>query len=663
MPIFDKILIANRGEIACRIIKTARRMGIATVAIYSDADRDGRHVRMADEAVRVGPAPSADSYLQRDRIVAAAQESGAQAVHPGFGFLAENPAFAEALEAAGIAFIGPPKDAIAAMGDKIQSKKLAIEAGVNTVPGHTEAVTDPDDAVAIAAEIGLPVMLKASAGGGGKGMRIAWTEDEVREGLKSAASEARSAFGDERVFVEKFIERPHHIEIQVLADSHGNTVYLGERECSIQRRHQKVIEEAPSPFIDPQTRQAMGEQAVALARAVGYTSAGTVELIVDKDKNFFFLEMNTRLQVEHPVTELITGLDLVELMIRVAAGETLPFGQADVRLKGWALEARIYAEDAARNFMPSIGRLSACQPPAESESVRVDTGVEEGSEISMHYDPMIAKLVTWGSDREEAIRRMLDALDAYYIEGVQHNIAFLAAVMRRPAFLAGDLTTGFIAEHFPEGFDPGQVALEDPALLVAIAAALQRRLDEREASISGQAGGLRRPSEHWVAVMPDRSEHRIRVDAAEDHLEVIVDGETYRIASAWRPGLALFHGTVKGRNVIAQVRREGIGWWLQHRGRREFVRVLSPRAAELLRLMPLREAPDMSRFLLSPMPGLLLSLAVAEGEEVKTGQELAVVEAMKMENVLRAERDGTVKALLAGPGDSLEVDQAIIELE
>jgi len=613
--------------------------------------------------VRIGPAPSAESYLQRDRIVAAAQETGAQAVHPGFGFLAENPAFAEALEAAGIAFIGPPKDAIAAMGDKIQSKKLAIEAGVNTVPGHTEAVTDPDDAVAIAAEIGLPVMLKASAGGGGKGMRIAWTEDEVREGLKSAASEARSAFGDERVFVEKFIERPHHIEIQVLADSHGNTVYLGERECSIQRRHQKVIEEAPSPFIDPQTRQAMGEQAVALARAVGYTSAGTVELIVDKDKNFFFLEMNTRLQVEHPVTELITGLDLVELMIRVAAGETLPFGQADVRLKGWALEARIYAEDAARNFMPSIGRLSACQPPAESESVRVDTGVEEGSEISMHYDPMIAKLVTWGSDREEAIRRMLDALDAYYIEGVQHNIAFLAAVMRRPAFLAGDLTTGFIAEHFPEGFDPGQVALEDPALLVAIAAALQRRLDEREASISGQAGGLRRPSEHWVAVMPDRSEHRIRVDAAEDHLEVIVDGETYRIASAWRPGLALFHGTVKGRNVIAQVRREGIGWWLQHRGRREFVRVLSPRAAELLRLMPLREAPDMSRFLLSPMPGLLLSLAVAEGEEVKTGQELAVVEAMKMENVLRAERDGTVKALLAGPGDSLEVDQAIIELE
>ncbi|MGE0386602.1 MAG: acetyl-CoA carboxylase biotin carboxylase subunit [Gammaproteobacteria bacterium] len=659
---FNKILIANRGEIACRIMRTARRMGIKTVAIYSEADADALHVRMADEAVHVGGAASSQSYLRAETIAEAARSTGAQAVHPGFGFLSENAKFAGLLEERGIVFIGPPVGAIAAMGDKIESKKLAIKAGVSTVPGHTESLRDDAHALEVAREIGFPVMIKASAGGGGKGMRIAWNEDEVKSGFRSAANEARSSFGDDRVFIEKFVEEPRHIEIQVIGDKFGNTMHLGERECSIQRRHQKVLEEAPSPFIDEATRRAMGEQAVALARAVGYFSAGTVEFIVDRNKRFYFLEMNTRLQVEHPVTEYVTGLDLVELMIRVAAGEKLPFTQDQVRLQGSAIEARVYAEDPTRNFLPSIGRVTVYRPPAETPDLRLDTGIYEGAEISMHYDPMIAKLITGGATREEARVRMLDALDAYSIQGVNHNIAFLSAVVGHPDFVSGRLSTAFIERNFPEGFDPARVDHQDPPLLIAAAAALQRTIEEREVRISGQMGRGRRLNGHYVARV-NGEEVPLSLQSFESHVEVDIGGRAYRMEGRWQPGTPSFSGACNSVPFTLQVAREGLGWRLAHRGLIHHVTVLSPRAAELARLMPVKVPPDLSKFLLSPMPGLLLSLTVKVGDEVKAGQDLAVVEAMKMENVLRAVQDAKVAKVLANPGDSLGVDQPIIEFE
>jgi len=667
---FKKILIANRGEIACRIIRTCRRLGIATVAVYSDADAAALHVRLADEAVNIGPAPAAQSYLVIDKIIAAARQTGAEAVHPGFGFLSENPRFVEALDAAGIVFIGPPVKAMAAMGDKITSKKLAAEAKVSTVPGHPDAVDDEVTAVKVAGEIGYPVMIKASAGGGGKGMRIARSEAEVREGLRSARNEARSSFGDERVFIEKYIEQPRHIEIQVLADKHGNTLHLGERECSIQRRHQKVVEEAPSPFLDAKTRAAMGAQAVALAEAVDYVSAGTVEFIVDKKKNFYFLEMNTRIQVEHPVTELVTGLDLVEWMIRIAAGEKLSFGQQDVKLNGWAVEARVYAEDPLRDFMPSIGRLVRYRTPASPEdasiTVRIDSGVEEGSEISMFYDPMIAKLVTHAPDRLQAIDAMQAALDAYGIRGINHNIAFLSSVMTNERFRAGALSTNFIAEEFPDGFQGAEITAETREILIAVAAILQQRRAVQAASISGQLDGAPdldpgKPAE-WV-VMLGQEAHARTVAA--------VDG-AYRVTGGSRERLIEVEGRlhdlvlpcfIDGRPVTVQAGRRGPALRLGYAGAEIEALVLTPLAATLAARMPVKEPPDLSRFLLSPMPGLLMSLSVEEGQLVKAGEELAVVEAMKMENVLRAERDGKVAKLHAGPGESLAVDQAILEFE
>jgi len=660
---FEKILIANRGEIACRVIKTARKMGIKTVAVYSDADRDALHKEMADEAVYIGPAPSAESYLVMDNIIAAIKETGADAVHPGYGFLSENAAFAERLEKEGVAFIGPPVGAITAMGDKIESKKLAAKAEVSTVPGHTEAVANPDDAVKIANDIGYPVMLKASAGGGGKGMRLAWNDEECREGLERAVNEAKSSFGDDRVFIEKFIEEPRHIEIQIVADKQGNTVYLGERECSIQRRHQKVLEEAPSPFIDAATRKAMGEEAVALARAVGYNSAGTVEFIVDAEKNFFFLEMNTRLQVEHPVTEFVTGLDLVELMIRVAAGEELPFTQDEVKLDGWALEARIYAEDPFRNFLPSIGRLVRYQAPEESDHVRVDTSVYEGGEISMYYDPMIAKLITYGADRAECIRHMRHALDGYFIRGVNHNIGFLSALVAHPRFVSGNMTTNLIAEEYPDGFHPQDLPPEDPMLQVTVAASVHRAFQDRAAEITGQAEHHQRQvSDHWVVVLKG-GQHPVTVRPAKDGYHVIVDGRTHELQTDWRLGEPMLRGTLDGREVCIQVERQPVAYRLTHGGSQDDVFVLSASAAEFHALMPEKEPPDTSKLLLSPMPGLLVSIDVAVGQEVKSGETLAVIEAMKMENVMRAERDVVVSAINAEPGDSLAVDQVIMEFE
>ena len=660
---FAKILVANRGEIACRVMRTARRMGIATVAVYSDADRAALHVEQADEAVGIGGATPAESYLRIDAIVDACRASGAQAVHPGYGFLSENRAFREALEAADIAFIGPPAGAIEAMGDKITSKRIAARAGVNTIPGHDGVVRDAAEAVRIAREVGYPVMLKASAGGGGKGMRIARNDAECREGFERAGSEARSSFGDDRLFIERFIEEPRHIEIQVLADRHGNAVYLGERECSIQRRHQKIIEEAPSPFIDPQTRRAMGEQAVALARAVGYESAGTVEFIVDRERRFYFLEMNTRLQVEHPITEMVTGLDLVECMIRIAAGEPIGFAQSDVTLEGWAMEARVYAENPLRGFLPSTGRLVRYLPPAPTPDVRVDTGVGEGGEISIYYDPMIAKLVTWGDTRDEAIRRMHDALDAYCIRGVDSNVAFLSAVFSHPRFLAGRLSTHFIEEEYPNGFGADDIRLDDPSMFVAVAAAVQRRYRERATSISGQMPGCEATiSEAWVVVM-NGQEYPCRATAVEGGQEVEFEGRTYVVRSDWWFGQPLFQGTVNGEPKCFQIERHGVGYRLVHRGVQADVWVLTPRQAALRALMPEQMAPDLSRFLLSPMPGLLVSLAVGASDHVKAGEELAVIEAMKMENVLRAESDATVGAVLAAPGDHLAVDQPIIEFE
>jgi propionyl-CoA carboxylase alpha chain len=660
---FKKILIANRGEIACRVIKTARRMGIQTVAVFSEADRDALHVEMADEAVCIGPPPSAQSYLVMERIIQACRDTGAEAVHPGYGFLSENAAFAEALDQAGIAFIGPRRHAIVSMGDKITSKKLAEEAGVNTIPGYTGVVRDDDHAVEIAAGIGYPVMLKASAGGGGKGMRVAWNEAECREGFERATSEARSSFGDDRVFIEKYIVEPRHIEIQVLADSHGNVIYLCERDCSLQRRHQKVIEEAPSSFIDPETRKAMGEQACTLARAVDYQSAGTVEFIVDRDKNFYFLEMNTRLQVEHPVTELVTGLDLVELMIRVADGEHLPLAQADVTLTGWAIEARVYAEDPFRNFLPSVGRLVRYAPPQEGPHVRVDTGVYEGGEVSMFYDPMIAKLITYGSTRDQAIEHMRTALDEFLIRGVSHNMSFLSALMMHPRFVEGRISTNMIAEEYPDGFHPADVPHDDPALLVAVAATVHRRYMDLYASISGQLKGLeRKVHDEWVVVMGGE-EFPVVIKPVEDRCLVTHDGETYEVVSDWHFGQPLFRGSINGQLICMQVERDNITYRLLHRGSQAEAKVLTSLTAELNRHMIEKAPPDMSRFLLSPMPGLLVRVSVKAGDDVKAGEELAVVEAMKMENVLRAARDGVVKAVMAEAGASLAVDQAIIEFE
>ena len=666
---FKKILIANRGEIACRVIKTARRMGIKTVAVYSDADRDALHVEMADEAVHIGPPPAAESYLIIEKIIEACKATGAEAVHPGYGFLSEREAFPKALAAAGIVFIGPNPGAIAAMGDKIESKRAAAAAKVSTVPGYLGEIADAKEAVRIADEIGYPVMIKASAGGGGKGMRIAESRKEVEEGFQSARSEAKSSFGDDRVFIEKFIVDPRHIEIQVLGDKHGNVIHLGERECSIQRRNQKVIEEAPSPLLDEKTRQAMGAQAVALAKAVNYDSAGTVEFVAGQDKSFYFLEMNTRLQVEHPVTEMITGIDLVEQMIRVAAGEKLGIQQKDVKLSGWAVESRIYAEDPFRGFLPSIGRLVRYRPPAEETTeqgtVRNDTGVFEGGEISMYYDPMIAKLVTHAPTRGAAIDLQAEALDAFYIDGIQHNIPFLTALMQHPRWREGRLSTSFIKDEYPAGFKARAPEGEELRLLAAVAASIDHLANARRRQIDGQMGGN-----------SVRFASRRVVDLGGNKLHLSVEGElgrpvtirfgdnendTLEVSSQWWPGQPVWTGSVGGRTVSVQVRPILNGYDLDYRGIRVPARVYTEREAELVALMPERVAADMSKFLLCPMPGLVKAIHVAAGQEVKAGDPLAVVEAMKMENILKAEIDGVVKALKAKAGDSLAVDAVILE--
>jgi len=668
---FKKILVANRGEIACRVFSTAQKMGIATVAVYSEADRNALHVQMADEAVLIGPAASAESYLVIDKIIQACVETGADAVHPGYGFLSENSQFRDALDAAGIAFIGPEKLAIESMGDKITSKRIAEKAGVNTIPGYTDVVRDADHAVEISAEIGYPVMLKASAGGGGKGMRIARNEEECRDGFQRATNEAGASFGDTRIFIEKFIEQPRHIEIQIMADGHGNVVYLGERECSIQRRHQKVIEEAPSPFLDEATRQQMGQQSCALAKAVAYQSAGTVEFIADADMNFYFLEMNTRLQVEHPVTELVTGVDLVEMMIRVAAGETLPLSQDQVKLDGWAVETRVYAEDPLRNFMPSIGRLTGYLEPT-GEGVRVDSGVYEGGEVSMHYDPMIAKLITYGPDRQQAVDRMVTALDGYYIRGVNHNISFLNALMVHPRFVAGNLTTNFIAEEFPDGFQASAAIQGDAVIPVLAVAAVHQQQHRRLSALSPQSSDqlpqqTDQQPDNWVAII--NSEHyAYQISEGDQGWSVRLADKHYQIAGQWQAGEPLFRATVTDASgaqqpLSVQMERQQIGYKMYYRGQEIDALVVTPRGAELQRLMPEKTPPDMSKYLLSPMPGLLVRLAVAEGDQVKAGEELAVVEAMKMENSLRAVHDGTVAKISADQGESLVVDQVILEFE
>ncbi|HXF54470.1 MAG TPA: acetyl/propionyl/methylcrotonyl-CoA carboxylase subunit alpha [Hyphomicrobiaceae bacterium] len=667
---FKKILIANRGEIACRVIKTARRMGIRTVAVYSDADRDALHVEMADEAVHIGPPPAAQSYLVIDTIVEACRKTGAEAVHPGYGFLSERAAFPQALAAAGIAFIGPNATAISAMGDKIESKRRAAEAGVSTVPGFLGEIANAKDAVRIAGEIGYPVIIKATAGGGGKGMRIATGPREVEEGFARARSEAASSFGDDRLFIEKFIVDPRHIEVQVLGDKHGNVIHLGERECSIQRRNQKVIEEAPSPLLDEKTRRAMGEQAVRLARAVGYDSAGTVEFVAGQDRSFYFLEMNTRLQVEHPVTELVTGIDLVEQMIRVAAGEKLKVRQADVRLAGWAVESRIYAEDPSRNFLPSVGRLTRYRPPPEGPcrggTVRIDTGVAEGGEISVYYDPMIAKLIAHAPTREAAIELQAAALDAFYIDGIQHNIPFLAALMQHPRWRSGRLSTAFISEEFAGGFKPRPPSPEEVETLAAVAAVIDHLSNQRRRAITQQMPGERvRFAERRVVTIAACT-CRLEVKGGDGAYKVrFIAGGTagppLDVVSDWWPGDPVWSGRVGGREVAVQVRSLLNGCDLAFRGIQVPVRVFTEREAELSALMPVKAEADTSKLLLCPMPGLVKSLAVTEGQEVKAGDPLAVVEAMKMENILRAERDGVVKAIRAKPGDSLAVDAVILE--
>ncbi|MCO6389656.1 acetyl-CoA carboxylase biotin carboxylase subunit [Aliihoeflea aestuarii] len=666
---FRKILIANRGEIACRVIRTAKRLGIATVAVYSDADREALHVKMADEAVHIGPAPSNQSYIVIDKIIDAIRQTGADAVHPGYGFLSENPLFAQALEKEGVAFIGPPVRAIEAMGDKITSKKLAAEAGVSTVPGHMGLIADADEAVKISAFIGYPVMIKASAGGGGKGMRIAWNDEEAREGFQSSKNEAKSSFGDDRIFIEKFVTQPRHIEIQVLGDQHGNVLYLGERECSIQRRNQKVVEEAPSPFLDEATRKAMGEQSVALSKAVGYFSAGTVEFIVDGDRNFYFLEMNTRLQVEHPVTELITGIDLVEEMIRVAAGEKLRIGQDDVKLNGWAIESRLYAEDPFRNFLPSIGRLSRYRPPHEGKLengtvIRNDTGVFEGGEISMYYDPMIAKLCAWAPDRAGAVDAMSAALDDFEVEGIGHNLPFLSAVMEHPRFRDGRLTTAFIAEEWPEGFEGVAPDADVARKLAAVAAFVNLRSQKRDILISGGMDNHRRAiGRDWVVTFADELfECHVREEGGKV-LVSIGEGKALAVQSDWLPGKSHAHFVVDGQTVGVKVDRVNSSWRLRWRGIDVKAHVRTPRVAELARLMPEKLPPDTSKMLLCPMPGVITSIAVKAGDEVQDGQALATVEAMKMENVLRAERRGIVKTVAVEAGASLAVDEMILEFE
>ncbi len=682
---FNKILIANRGEIACRVIATAKKMGIATVAVYSDADKEARHVQLADEAVRLGPPPSRESYLLGDAIIAAAKATGAQAIHPGYGFLSENEDFARKVEEAGLVFIGPKHYSIAAMGDKIASKKLANEAKVSTIPGHNEPIQSADEAVGIAQKIGYPVMIKASAGGGGKGLRVAFNDKECFEGFTSCRNEARNSFGDDRVFMEKFVQEPRHIEIQVLGDSHGNVIYLNERECSIQRRHQKVIEEAPSPFISDATRKAMGEQAVALAKAVKYQSAGTVEFVVGKDQDFYFLEMNTRLQVEHPVTECITGLDLVELMIRVAAGEPLPLAQADVKREGWAIECRINAEDPFRNFLPSTGRLVRFAPPAQSMwqantadrfGVRVDTGVLDGGEIPMFYDSMIAKLIVHGKDRNEAIAKMREALNGFVIRGVQSNIPFQAALLAHPKFVTGDFNTGFIAEHYGQGFRAEDVPHDDPDFLVALAAFVRRKSRERAAGISGQLPGYGVKVGHDYRVITldgQGGEHRyspVHVDEVVGQIGaavVTVGDKRYAIQSPSRLNDICISGICNDQPFTAQIERgtarNPLALVVQHNGTRIEAMVVSPRMAELHGLMPFKAPADMSRFVLSPMPGLLVQVAVQPGQKVQAGERVAVIEARKMENVLFAAADGVVAKVLASQGESLVVDQPIVEFE
>jgi len=679
---FTKILIANRGEIACRVILTARKMGIKTVAVYSEADKEARHVELADEAVLIGPAASRESYLVADKIIAACKQTGAQAVHPGYGFLSENAGFAKRVEEEGIIFIGPKHYSIGAMGDKIESKKLAGAAGVNCIPGVNDAIDTPEKAVEIAKGIGYPVMIKASAGGGGKGLRVAFNDKEAFEGFTSCKNEARNSFGDDRVFIEKFVEEPRHIEIQLIGDSHGNVLYLNERECSIQRRHQKVIEEAPSPFISDATRKAMGEQAVALAKAVKYQSAGTVEFVVGKDQSFYFLEMNTRLQVEHPVTECITGLDLVELMIRVAAGEKLPLTQADVKRDGWAMECRINAEDPFRNFLPSTGRLVRFQPPKETmfasdvskwQGVRVDTGVQDGGEIPMYYDSMIAKLIVHGKDRLDAIAKMREALNGFVIRGVSSNIPFQAALLAHPKFVSGDFNTGFIAENYAKGFRAEDVPHADANFLVALAAFINRRYLNRASAISGQMEGheLRISNGFVVVELGQRgpgSAHPVQVSDYEDKTGssiITVGASSYKICSNAKIGQIRVVGTCNGELFTAQVER-GVGKnplaiRVIHNGTQLDVLVLLPRAAEMYALMPYKAPPDMSRFLLSPMPGLLVDVAVVPGQKVQAGERVAVIEAMKMENVLFAAADGVVGKVLATKGESLTVDQPIVE--
>ena len=664
---FKKILIANRGEIACRVIKTARKMGIKTVAIYSDADRNALHVKMADEAVHIGPSPANQSYIVIEKVMEAIRQTGAEAVHPGYGFLSENSKFAEALAAEGVAFIGPPVNAIEAMGDKITSKKLAQEAGVSTVPGHMGIIADADEAVKISNQVGYPVMIKASAGGGGKGMRIAWNDTEAREGFESSKNEAANSFGDDRIFIEKFVTQPRHIEIQVLADSHGNTIYLNERECSIQRRQQKVIEEAPSPFLDEETRKAMGEQSCALAAAVGYSSAGTVEFIVDGDRNFYFLEMNTRLQVEHPVTELITGIDLVEQMIRVAYGEKLAIEQKDVQRNGWAMESRLYAEDPYRGFLPSIGRLTRYRPPVEeaedTRAVRNDTGVFEGGEISMYYDPMIAKLCTWGPDRATAIEEMRNALDGFEVEGIGHNLPFLAAVYDHPKFIEGTMTTAFIEEEYPDGFDG--VTLPDAELerVAAAAVAMYRVCEIRRAQISGRMDNHERVvGTDWVVTLQNEA-FATHVDADRGGANVTIGDVTRRVESDWTPGQTLARLTIDDAPLVIKVDLISAGFRVRYRGADLQVRVRTKRQAELAGLMPEKVPADTSKLLLCPMPGLIVKIDVAVGDEVQEGQTLCSVEAMKMENILRAERKGIVIKINAAAGDSLAVDEVIMEFE
>jgi propionyl-CoA carboxylase alpha chain len=675
IDMFKKILIANRGEIACRVIKTAKKMGIATVAVYSEADRDARHVLLADEAVLIGPAPSRESYLRADKIIAACKATGAEAVHPGYGFLSENKDFAKRVEEEGIIFIGPKHYSIAAMGDKIASKKLAIDARVSTIPGHNAAIETPEQAVKIAQGVGYPVMIKASAGGGGKGLRVAWNDKEAFDGFTACRNEARASFGDDRVFVEKFVESPRHIEIQVLGDAFGNVVYLNERECSIQRRHQKVIEEAPSPFISDATRKAMGEQAVALAKAVKYQSAGTVEFVVGKDQSFYFLEMNTRLQVEHPVTESITGLDLVEQMIRVAAGEKLAFTQADVKRNGWAIECRINAEDPFRNFLPSTGRLVRYMPPRttmesaepmpEDGGIRVDTGVYEGGEIPMYYDSMIAKLIVHGKDRNEAIERMRDALNGFVIRGISSNIPFQSALLAHPKFVSGDFNTGFIAENYPKGFSAADVPHEDPDFLIALAAAVDRKFRGRAARISGQMPGHgAHIGENFVVVVKGRGgAHRhvpIHVKLLEQSVVMVDGGKDYALSGDWNFNGIRSNGICNGKTFVAQIERVGLWYRVSHNGLQIDAQVIRPRTAELLGQMPFKAPADMSKFLLSPMPGLLADIVVKPGQQVLAGERLAIIEAMKMENILTATQDGVVKELLATKGESLSVDQPIM---